>query len=93
MDTFAALALATEPPHDRLLLRQPHNREEYIISGVSFLIFLSYFLENAQAYYILIHFLMHHSLDLHIRSVKVCTRELNKYGPKSFRTSLEEWWN
>ena len=78
MDTFAALALATEPPHERLLLRHPHNREEYIVSGVSFLIFLSYFLENAKAYYILIHILMHYSFDLHIRSVKICTRELRK---------------
>lgn len=32
MDTFASLALATEPPSDELLLRKPHNRSEYIIS-------------------------------------------------------------
>ena len=32
MDTFASLALATEPPHPKLLDRKPHNREEYIIS-------------------------------------------------------------
>jgi hypothetical protein len=32
MDTFAALALATEPPHEKLLDRKPHKRDEYIIS-------------------------------------------------------------
>jgi len=32
MDTFASLALATEPPSDELLLRKPHNRKEYIVS-------------------------------------------------------------
>lgn len=32
MDTFAALALATEPPHEKLLLRPPHNREDYIVT-------------------------------------------------------------
>jgi len=33
MDTFAALALATEPPHEKLLDRHPHKRTEFIISG------------------------------------------------------------
>jgi len=32
MDTFAALALATEPPSDDLLLRQPQDRDESIIN-------------------------------------------------------------
>lgn len=32
MDTFAALALATEPPHERLLKRPPHNRDDYIVT-------------------------------------------------------------
>lgn len=32
MDTLAALALATEPPSDLLLLRKPYSRTEYIIS-------------------------------------------------------------
>lgn len=32
MDTFASLALATEPPSEELLQRKPHNRKEYIIS-------------------------------------------------------------
>lgn len=32
MDTFASLALATEPPTESLLLRKPHNRYEYIAS-------------------------------------------------------------
>ena len=32
MDTFAALALATEPPTDKLLDRPPHQRDSYIIS-------------------------------------------------------------
>ena len=31
MDTFASLALATEPPTEELLLRKPHNRNEYIV--------------------------------------------------------------
>jgi len=32
MDTLAALALATEPPYDELLLRPPQGKNEYIIS-------------------------------------------------------------
>lgn len=32
MDTFASLALATEPPTEKLLYRKPHNRYEYIAS-------------------------------------------------------------
>lgn len=35
MDTFASLALATEPPTDALLNRPPHSRSEYILSQVS----------------------------------------------------------
>ena len=34
MDTFAALALATEPPHPKLLLRKPVDRESYIVTLV-----------------------------------------------------------
>ena len=32
MDTFASLALATEPPTVELLNRLPHNRDEYIVT-------------------------------------------------------------
>ena len=32
MDTFAAIALATEPPHDELLKRKPYLRREYMIT-------------------------------------------------------------
>ncbi len=32
MDTFASLALATEPPDPVLLERKPHSRDDYIIS-------------------------------------------------------------
>ena len=32
MDTFAALALATEPPYDSILLRQPYNKQEAIVT-------------------------------------------------------------
>jgi magnesium-transporting ATPase (P-type) len=32
MDTLASLALATENPHENLLLRKPHSRDDYIIS-------------------------------------------------------------
>jgi len=32
MDTFAALALATEPPSDDLLDRQPQKRDDSIIN-------------------------------------------------------------
>ena len=32
MDTFAALALATEPPSDKLLNRPPQSRNENIVS-------------------------------------------------------------
>jgi hypothetical protein len=41
MDTFAALALATEPPHEKLLLRPPHSRNDYIVTKVK-----TYFLIN-----------------------------------------------
>ncbi len=34
MDTFASLALATEPPSVALLDRKPHNRNDYIVSKV-----------------------------------------------------------
>jgi magnesium-transporting ATPase (P-type) len=34
MDTFAALALATEEPHPKLLKRPPHSRDSYIVSMV-----------------------------------------------------------
>ena len=33
MDTFAALALATEPPNDLLLDRHPQSRNESIVSS------------------------------------------------------------
>jgi len=36
MDTLASLALATEPPTPSLLERKPHDRNEYIISRVTF---------------------------------------------------------
>ena len=32
MDSFASLALATEPPTDDLLKRAPYSRKEYIIT-------------------------------------------------------------
>ena len=32
MDTFAAVALATEPPNEELLLRKPYSRKEYMIT-------------------------------------------------------------
>lgn len=34
MDTFAALALATEPPNQALLERKPHSRDAMIVSAV-----------------------------------------------------------
>jgi len=34
MDTFASLALATEPPKDELLQRKPYGRDENLINGV-----------------------------------------------------------
>lgn len=34
MDTFAALALATEPPQEELLNRPPHGLREDIISPI-----------------------------------------------------------
>lgn len=36
MDSLASLALATEEPHDGLLNRKPHDRNEYIISKKMF---------------------------------------------------------
>lgn len=34
MDTFAALALATEPPAEELMLRNPQSRNEFIVNSV-----------------------------------------------------------
>ena len=34
MDTLAALALATEPPSDELLLAAPYSRNEKIVTAV-----------------------------------------------------------
>lgn len=34
MDTFAALALATEPPYDSILLRQPYKKNEAIVTEI-----------------------------------------------------------
>lgn len=34
MDTFASLALATEPPTEGLLDREPHSRTEYLVNRV-----------------------------------------------------------
>lgn len=34
MDTFAALALATEPPSEELLKRKPQSKDDYIISTI-----------------------------------------------------------
>lgn len=36
MDTLASLALATEPPTEELLLRQPVKADGYIVSSVKF---------------------------------------------------------
>jgi len=36
MDTFAALALATEDPHEKLLDRKPHDKKSYIVSARMF---------------------------------------------------------
>lgn len=34
MDTFAALALATEPPHESVLDRKPANKNDMIVNAV-----------------------------------------------------------
>ena len=34
MDTFAVIALATEPPHEELLKDKPYNRNEKIITAI-----------------------------------------------------------
>jgi len=34
MDTFAALALATEPPNEELLKDKPHGRKDNIVTAV-----------------------------------------------------------
>jgi len=36
MDTFAALALATEPPSEELLKRKPQSKDDYIISPIMY---------------------------------------------------------
>ena len=36
MDTLASLALATEPPTPQLLVRKPHQRDEYIVTKKMF---------------------------------------------------------
>ena len=34
MDTFASLALATEPPHESIMLRQPASRDDKIVDSI-----------------------------------------------------------
>ena len=34
MDSFGAIALATEPPTEALLRRKPHQKDDYIISSI-----------------------------------------------------------
>ena len=36
MDTFAALALATEPPSERLLNRKPYGKKESIVNSIMY---------------------------------------------------------
>jgi len=36
MDTFASLALATEPPSDRLLDKKPYGKRESIVSSLMY---------------------------------------------------------
>ena len=36
MDTLGSLALATEPPNEKLLNRKPHDRNEYIVNRTMF---------------------------------------------------------
>ncbi|OEH79990.1 calcium-translocating p-type pmca-type protein [Cyclospora cayetanensis] len=36
MDSFASLALATEPPSDELLRRKPHTKQEYLVTKKMF---------------------------------------------------------
>ena len=36
MDTLGSLALATEPPNEKLLNRKPHDRNEYIVNRAMF---------------------------------------------------------
>lgn len=33
MDTFASLALATEPPNENLLLRKPYGRNDKMVTS------------------------------------------------------------
>ncbi|NLI79564.1 MAG: calcium-translocating P-type ATPase, PMCA-type [Candidatus Riflebacteria bacterium] len=59
MDTFAALALATEPPHWKVMTRPPRNPEEFIVTPVMarsifgvgglFFLFLAWYLHVVQA--------------------------------------------
>lgn len=42
MDTFAALALATEPPNDSLLKRKPYSPNESLITTEMFKMILGY---------------------------------------------------
>lgn len=36
MDTFASLALATEPPSERLLNRKPYGKRESIVNSIMY---------------------------------------------------------
>lgn len=36
MDTFASLALATEPPNEKLLNRRPHKKDDYMVTPKMF---------------------------------------------------------
>jgi hypothetical protein len=77
MDTFAALALATEPPHEKLLKRKPHGREDYIVSMVKISLYFLIFLENAEAYCHLSYLLNNYYLSIYICFQQNCSR-INK---------------
>jgi hypothetical protein len=63
MDTLASLALATEPPNENILLRQPHSRFDYIISKVT----NKSILENVQTYFWVSNLPIHSFNDLSFR--------------------------
>lgn len=66
MDSIAALALATEPPHRRLLDAAPYGRKEHLVNGI----ILKHIITQA-AYQIFWVFLIFYGLPRHFAAYQL----------------------
>lgn len=92
MDTFAALALATEPPQDDILKRQPYKKDAAIVTEVMWRNVFGHAIYQALIIMIVIFFgqgsICHHYDQLNLESGK------NPFYTKLHYTDEKshEWW-